>query len=296
MSFIAGGIQAACKDRMRGWLVGCGVMAAVLMRALAAVPAGGAEFPFELRDGMIRIEVHAGVASEPLHFLFDTGAGASVLNLRAVKRLKLPLGCPVRVQGVEANSLGYWPVPLAADIAGVTLPGNYVGVDLSALSGACECPVDGLIGADFLRNQTVRIDFLHRRIQVLSQCPGNQAGESLRMRIRHGVPQVQIRVDGSDPAWVRLDTGCASGLHWVTSRIPQRPSSSQTAVALTRVVFPMAPTSVQLGRVHLEGVPTGFHEKPIFPGESGLLGNGLLSRFRSITLAPQAGRLFLEER
>lgn len=271
-------------------------MAAGLMRAQAVAPACQAEFPFELRDGMIRVEVHADAAPLPLHFLLDSGAGASVLNLCAIQRLKLSLGRPVRVQGVDANSLGYWPVPFKADIAGVTLPGNFVGVDLSALSGACECPVDGLIGADFFRDQTVRIDFLHHRIQVLSQCPTNQYAESLRLRIRHGVPQVQIRVDGSPPAWVRLDTGCASSLQWVSARIPQCPSSSQTAVALTRVVFPTAPTSVQLGRFHLEGVPTGFHEKPIFPGESGLLGNALLSRFSSITLAPQAGRLLLEER
>jgi len=36
---------------------------------------------------------------------------------------------------------------------------------------------------------------------------------------------------------------------------------------------------VQLGALRLADIPTGLHETPIFEGEAGLLGNGLLSRF-----------------
>jgi hypothetical protein len=45
-----------------------------------------------------------------------------------------------------------------------------------------------------------------------------------------------------------------------------------------------------------DSVPTGLHRQPIFPGESGLLGNGLLTRFERITFDTKARRLMLEGR
>jgi len=41
-------------------------------------------------------------------------------------------------------------------------------------------------------------------------------------------------------------------------------------------------------------VPTGLHQKEIFPGEAGLLGNGLLSRYRSVIIDWKSRRLFLK--
>jgi hypothetical protein len=40
-------------------------------------------------------------------------------------------------------------------------------------------------------------------------------------------------------------------------------------------------------------VPTGLHRKAIFPGESGLLGNGVLAQFGVVTIDAKAGRLIL---
>jgi hypothetical protein len=52
-------------------------------------------------------------------------------------------------------------------------------------------------------------------------------------------------------------------------------------------------TGLRLGNLHLDTVPTGLHRKAIFPGESGLLGNGVLAQFGVETIDAKAGRLIL---
>ena len=39
-----------------------------------------------------------------------------------------------------------------------------------------------------------------------------------------------------------------------------------------------------LGAVRFEAVPTDLQGEAIFPGERGLLGNGVLSRFETVTI------------
>ena len=48
-----------------------------------------------------------------------------------------------------------------------------------------------------------------------------------------------------------------------------------------------------IGGYAFEKVPTGLHETAIFPGEAGLLGNALLSRFSTVTIDAKAGRVIL---
>ena len=52
-------------------------------------------------------------------------------------------------------------------------------------------------------------------------------------------------------------------------------------------------TGLRIGPITLDTVPTGLHRKAIFPGESGLLGNGLLAQFGVVTIDAKAGRLIL---
>ncbi len=68
------------------------------------------------------------------------------------------------------------------------------------------------------------------------------------------------------------------------------------AIALAEISIPQTKTSVSIGKYEFENVPTGLHEAAIFPGEAGLLGNGLLSRFSTVTIDAKAGRVTLENR
>ena len=105
---------------------------------------------------------------------------------------------------------------------------------------------------------------------------------------------VPIAVNGQKRQWVRLDTGCATPLQWVTSSVRFQDCSPKVAIGLAEVSIPQTETAVEIGNHKFESVPTGLHEQPIFAGEAGLLGNGLLSRFSRVTIDAKSRRLILE--
>jgi hypothetical protein len=270
------------------------VFAAALVR-LQAAPVTLAEFPFEYREGLLWIEVVIPQSEKPLNFLVDTGAGVSVINLNTAKRIGLKLGQQVTVRGVDALLTGYWQQHMSAKVGDVRLPREYLAVDLEKLSSSCERPVDGLVGADFFRGRVVQIDFDAQKIRLLKPNKTGKSDQDLPLQLRSCGMRVPISVNGHERQWVRLDTGCATALQWVTSVVPDQ-CTHQMAIGLTEVSIPQAKTTVGIGAYQFEGVPTGLHEAVIFPGEAGLLGNALLSRFSPVTIDAKAGRVILKER
>lgn len=260
----------------------------------AAAPSSvTAELPLQFRDGLLWTEVSATQSTEPLHFLVDTGASVSVMNLTTAKRLGLKLGTKARVTAVATNLTGYWPVKLPAHAGALRLPGEYLALDLGKLSGSCGRPVDGLIGADFFRNRVVEIDYAARTLRVLASSPPADATNAVPLESHaHGF-RVSVNVNGGESQPVRLDTGCATAFQWVTSKEHAGRDTRKFAVGLTDLSIPQTMTGVRIGARFLDTVPTGLHSKVIFPGESGLLGNGLLAQFGVVTLDTRSGRLFL---
>ena len=105
----------------------------VIFAHAAGKPLVEAEFPFELRDGFIWLKVTARESSAPLSFILDSGAAVSTLNAATASRLDLHDGAQVRVSGVGATTVGYWPQRVDASVAGVRLPTRYHVVDLCTL-------------------------------------------------------------------------------------------------------------------------------------------------------------------
>ncbi len=68
------------------------------------------------------------------------------------------------------------------------------------------------------------------------------------------------------------------------------------AIGLAGLSIPQIKTTVRIAEHEFEKVPTGLHKAAIFPGECGLLGNGLLSRFSTVTIDAKAGRVTLGKR
>jgi len=266
-----------------------------VVRVLAA-PTTLAEFPFQFREGLLWIEVNVPQSKQPLNFLLDTGAGVSVINLSTAKRLGLKLGREVMVHGVQTVLPGYWQQRMSAHVGNVQLPREYLAVDLEKLSSSCEKPVDGLVGADFFRGKVVQIDFETKMIRLLKPKKDNISEEAVPLQLRPCGMRVSVRVNDHKRQWVRLDTGCATALHWVTSDVPPEQCTRRMAIGLAEISVSQTPTTVVIGDHKFEKVPTDLHETSIFPGEAGLLGNGLLSRFSRITVDSRAGRLILEKR
>ena len=85
-----------------------------------------------------------------------------------------------------------------------------------------------------------------------------------------------------------------SALQWVADTAPEMRRNAGISIGLAELSIPVGPASVRLGDQVFDPIQTGWHSKPIFAGENGLLGNGLLSRFSRVTIDAKAGKLILE--
>ena len=260
----------------------------------AGKPQVEAEFPFDLRDGFIWLKVTVKESPAPLNFILDSGAAVSTLNSATARNLGLSDGRQVRVKGVGAETVGYWPQRIRASAGDVRLPASYLVVDLCALEQACACPVDGLIGADFFDERIVQIDFDDRLVRLLAKNTKVPGTTIPLTKSRGGVRCVTVSVNGQTVKNVRLDTGCAAGLRWVSKTVPSSSSEKVHSIGLAEFSASAVQSTVRVGSVTFEAVPTVVHDTPIFRGESGLLGNGVLSRFRRVTLDGKANRLVLD--
>jgi hypothetical protein len=73
-----------------------------------------------------------------------------------------------------------------------------------------------------------------------------------------------------------------------------RKSGGPKPIGLSGVSVRHINTSVQLGKQCFNAVTTGVHEEQIFPGEAGLLGKALLSKFR-LTIDEPRSRVIFEK-
>ena len=264
--------------------------------AIQAASAPLAELPFQFREGLLWISVTVSQSPKPLNFLIDTGAGVSIINYSTAQQLGLRLGQRVKVRGVGTTTEGYWPQQLTATVGQVSLPKEYLVVDLCKLSQACNCTIDGLLGADFFRGKNVQLDFRQQKLRFLKTSDIPAGAEVLTLRQRGRAFQVPVQVNGGKAEWFRVDTGCASSLQWASTREPVKASSLQITVGLSQQTIPTTATTVKLGSHQFCSVPTGLHQARIFRGESGLVGLGILARFARITLDGKTHRFFLESR
>jgi hypothetical protein len=276
----------------------CTIVACVffaLTRGNALPSQALAEFPIQLREGLIWIEVRVPQSAEPLNFMLDTGAQVSVIHLGVALRLGVKLGRLVSVRGVKTNVNGYWPEHVSARLGEVRLPADFLAVDLGQLSQACGRGVDGLLGADFFKGRLVQIDFQNHKLRLLESHHLDGDEESIPLMVRPSGMLAEIRVNGGKAQKMRLDTGCASPLQWVAGKAPSEPYARQIAVGMTEVSMPLVETSVRIGGSEFTSVSTGLQDHQIFAGEDGLLGASLLSRFAAVTVDAVAKRLILKK-
>jgi hypothetical protein len=253
------------------------------------------EFPFEFREGLLWVKVQVPESEEALNFLLDSGAEVSVVNLETAREAGLPLGQKVEVLGVGVTMDAFWTGTKSVKANEVNLPNRLLALDLGKLSRSCTSRVDGLIGADFFRDKSVQIDFRESKVRLVG--PGKEvAGGVAPLDVRRCGIRVKASVDGKKARWFRVDTGCATPLQWVTAEINPKDCTRRVAVGLTEMGIPQTRTSVKIANEFLTNVETGLHNSPIFGGEAGLIGNGLLSQFETVTIDARASRLVLGPR
>ena len=253
---------------------------ATLLAAGLARAAVVAQIPFQYRDGFLWLKVAASGRKEPLNFLLDSGAASSVVSLNAARSLHLPLGVSQEVAGVYSRTSASRISHFEASVGGIALPQSVLALDLAAVSATCHTPIDGLVGADFFRGRVIQIDFAAACIRILSSAAPGRGATVLPIQMRNHAVCLPVSVAGGTTQWMRLDTGCDSSLEWAPGRGAQAGSARSTSVGLSSSSGQTIYTDVRLGDRSLHAVKTGKHNAQIFPGESGLVGNALLCKFR----------------
>lgn len=268
--------------------------AAGLLASFQAHAAVTAEIPVEYSNGYLWLKVQPAGEQAPLDFILDSGAAASVLDLGAARRLKAKLGRQVPVQGVHSRTNARRVDRFDARVGTTALPGSLLAIDLGAVSRACNRRIDGLLGADFFQGRIVQIDFPAGKLRILDQAPTGGGWASLPLKRCNGTFSVPVGVAGRPPQWMRVDTGCDSALEWVVGEAGKQ-AARGVSIGLANARNRSVVAEVQLGGQTLTGIKTGVHEQRMFPGESGLLGNALLARFR-VTIDVPGGQLLLAYR
>jgi len=235
------------------------------------------EMPFRFQQGLVCVQVQAD--GHPLHFLLDSGAGRSVLNLSTARSLGLKMSSAGPVQGVNGLAPSFAAKGFSATIAGIPLPSTLLAMSLDGAGRVLGQRIDGLLGADFLRNHITQIDYCRQTLTFLEKCEVTPAlGQPVALVKHNDAWCLRASVLGTRPSLLRLDTGCSSALEWSCgSRYLQK--SGKSTIALKTGSMQTQPLPVQIGSLQIPQVPAGLHAEPFFAGESGLIGNGLLSQF-----------------
>ncbi len=253
------------------------------------------EIRFQYQDGLIWLKAKVPGKTRSLNFLLDSGAGVSVIDLEQARALGMRIHDPESVQGISGRAVAYRVDGFQAKSGGVVLPKSVLAINLQAISQRCHQRVDGILGMDFFRGRIVQIDFAARRVRLVERDSQDLADcEILPIRICNDAFCVPVRVAENPAQWIRLDTGCDACLDWVVSDAGKRLSKG-TSVGLSHFSRNYVKTIVQIGKQRF-AVAVDVQEEPMFSGEAGLLGNGLLSKFRLTIDEPGSRAIFERNR
>ena len=240
------------------------------------------------------LEVHVSGRAAPLHFVLDTGAGVSVINAETAHDLGLKLGRKLAVQGTQGTTTARWISGFDAKVAGAALPGKILSLDLKNVSQQCQQRIDGLLGAEFLAGRKVQLDFAAKTLRLDESCEPLQAN-AMRLPVvqRNDAWCVAASVNQGRPGWFRIDTGFDGHLSWVPTATSTKKTKAASTIALDVGTDSTATTTLQMGGLTLPKVTTTVLPRQLFARESGLLGLGVLSRYR-VTFEADRQRIFLE--
>jgi hypothetical protein len=238
--------------------------------------------------------VHIPSKNQPLNFLLDSGASVSAIDLQTAEDVRVQVGERQTVEGVSGQGSAYRVNNLQATLLGIALPKSVLAIDLRTVSERCQRHIDGILGIDFFRNRIVRIDFNAGKICLLKNCEADTANcDILPIKMCNDAFCVPVQIAGNPVQWMRLDTGCDSALEWVVRGTRKRRISGPS-IGLSSSSVHYVNTSARLGKYHFSDIRAGVHGQQIFPGEDGLLGNGLLSKF-CVTIDEPRSRVIFEK-
>ena len=154
--------------------------------------------PFELNNRHIILK--GKINSQPVEFVLDTGDQVAIIDMEVAKRLNVPLGDNVRVGGAGAATLT-GAVVRNTQFTLDGLPGFSQPVRMAlpmgnVLSQRAGRAFEGIIGAEFIQQYVVEIDYQARVLKLhdKEKFVYNGPGESIPIRLVHGHPIIEAEV------------------------------------------------------------------------------------------------------
>lgn len=173
--------------------------------------------PFELVKNLIFVDVVVNDTEESLHFMFDTGAGITVIDSRISQKLKLNISDTISIgtagKTIESELSKQNQIRLGKNLILDSI--SMAIMDLSHLSKYLKTNVDGIIGNDILQKivtetnvDTKEIlfysfkDFEYSRSGTVYELIGLESGHL-------GIPFEIVVKKGADPITMvlKIDTG-----------------------------------------------------------------------------------------
>ncbi|MBA3321704.1 MAG: aspartyl protease family protein [Pyrinomonadaceae bacterium] len=254
------------------------------------------KIPFEFDGNIILLRVRVN-NSEPLKFIFDTGASISVIEPQRAAELGLKTQ-----EQIRGNATG--GAIQASLIRGVSLsvPGAKVANQLivAVSFGATPCfEFDGITGYDFINEFVVEIDYRNRIMNLYDPrtytYSGTGAVVPLSITGRTTLTHPIIILEGREPVEGKfeVDTGGDGTLviyrpfvekHRLLAAIPKTVQSSGVGAGGEQEVLVGRVKAVQLGQLIIDNPTVGFSQNTEEADEKGdgLIGGEILRRFKVI--------------
>jgi hypothetical protein len=176
--------------------------------------------PFDLSSNHIYVEAKIG-SKGPLWFIFDTGAGVTVIDRARAESLGLKMQGQIEGRGAGEGSVDVSVIPGASfSLPGVELLDQTVmAIPLSQIEPYEGRAIDGILGYDLISRFVVVIDYAARRMHLYepSSYDYQGTGERVPIVLEDNHPHVQAEVSVGKGTPVKgnftIDTGARSALH-----------------------------------------------------------------------------------
>jgi predicted aspartyl protease len=257
-------------------------------------------FPMELNGNHVLLQGRVN-GSGPLWFTLDTGAAASVINMRRAREMGLPLTETGRAQGAGGSAETARLSGINFGLEGVEIKNlNVMAIALDSIEATAGRSMDVIIGSELFHRYVVEVDYETRFITLYDpkQFVYNGNGESLPLKFDQNHPYVtaKIVIPGLEPIEddFVIDAGSGFGLTFNPAFVQERklvehvPNTVQTKARGVGGEFPLTIgriESLSLGRFKLERPTAAFPQTGGFiskKGSAGNIGGLILRRFKVI--------------
>jgi predicted aspartyl protease len=268
--------------------------------------------PSVTKGGLIFVKV--SINDQPMSFILDTGAEATVLNSSRVSKLGLQaFGTFATGAGGGDVVLSYVP-GVTTTVGGATVSNQIVAaVLLDDIEGLLRRPLDGILGYDFLSRFVVEIDYANQQMRLFDRTKYHHtgAGKSIPITLEDSTPffdaSVEIPKRGMLAGHFVLDTGCLCDVQLFTpfvdannllAALPDAKQAGMSAGAggMTHELSTKIP-SVKIGDVVVKDVRADLardkHGAMADPESTGLIGGLTFGRF-TLVLDYRSKQVFLD--